>query len=118
MSIQAAEAHEWLLKNGMKNFEAHTKDEDDKSFKGTYFSTGTDPSGIHTALQAYAKRNKDGGQKFVLVIVGDGAFTESLNPYLTSCVQEGLLNDCVHVILSVPPEAVDQMNKHKNQIER
>ena len=88
----------------------------DERFKGTYFSTATHPGGILTALQAYAELNKEGRQKFVLVIVGDGAFTESLTPYLKKCVQEGLLDDCVHVILSVPPEAPDQINPNKKQM--
>lgn len=103
--------------HGKKKFaELPAKGGEGKRFMGTYFMSATYPGGIRTALQDYAKLNKDGRQKFALVIVGDGAFTESLSPYLTSCVREGLLNDCVHVILSVPPEAPDQIRRNKKRM--
>lgn len=93
--------------------------EESKQYKGSYFMCATYPGGIRTSLQAFAKLNSQGGQKFALVIVGDGAFTVSLKPDLTACVEEGLLDDCVHVILSVPPEAPDQVRKgKKNMLER
>lgn len=94
--------------------------EEKEQYRGSYFMDATYPGGIRTSLEAYAKlNNRKGGQKFALVIVGDGAFTESLRPKLASCVQDGLLDDCVHVILSVPPEAPDQIRRHqKNMRER
>lgn len=71
----------------------------------------TYPDNILYMLKDY---NVENDSRFILVIAGDGQFTTSLDKILGSCAQKGLLDNCAHVILSVPPEAPDQMESKKN----
>lgn len=102
------QAYEWLSQQKESTTSSDTKSE---SFGGKFFTGATYADSIYCNLQQY---NKLSDSRFILVIAGDGNFTKGLDQILGSCVQEGLLDKCAHVVLSVPPEAPDQIFMARN----